>query len=89
MKDNYYNFVSDILSSNKAPYSGFRVDIVEYPKQTFAYRIYRENIEEFSDPQKLSLFEWIDGRLKAAKQLGPVGLTIGLQVEDKLPGVKR
>jgi hypothetical protein len=89
MSDNCYNFVSDTLQSVKAPYPGFIVDIVQYPKQTFAYRIYRDNIEEFSDNKKMLLFEWIKGRLTTAKKLGPPELTIGLQVENKVPGVKR
>ena len=89
MSDNCYNFVSDTLQSVKAPYPGFIVDIVQYPKQTFAYRIYMENLEDFSDRQKLSLFEWIKTRLETAQRLGPPELTIGLQVETKVPGAKR
>jgi len=82
-----FPLVSDILHRVEPPYRGFIVDIVEYKPDVFSYRLYRENIEEFSDPQKLSLFEWIDERLKAA-QVFLVNATVGLEIEDKVPPLK-
>ena len=82
--DKDYCFVSDALRSSPAPYKGFIIDVVQYKNRTFAYRIYRANIEEFSEGQKLSLFEWLKGRLEVVSLLGG-GIKIGLQIEEEVP----
>lgn len=73
-----------IFLSKEAPYKGVIVDIVEYPQDTYALRMYNDNIESYSDPQKLSIFEWIKERLETIEALLP-HVTIGLQVEQEVP----
>jgi len=58
------------------------IDIVEYPRQTYALRLYRDRIEELSDPQKASLFEWVDTKLRFLNELP---FTVGLQVDEVAP----
>lgn len=82
-----YPLVSDILHKVKAPHRGVVVDIVEYKHNVFAYRMYRDNLEDFSDAQKLSIFEWIDERLKAA-QVFLVTARVGLEINDAVPPLK-
>ena len=50
--------VQRIFKSMKAPFSGFIVDIVEYPDY-LALRIYEDNVQSFSEPQKLGLAEYL------------------------------
>ena len=42
----------------KCPYPGFIVDFVGY-QDYVALRIYRDNLEDYSEPQKVSLAEWL------------------------------
>lgn len=60
------------------------IDIVEYkPQQKYALRLYRDHIEELSDPQKASLFEWLDAKLRFLNSLQL--FTVGLQVDEVAP----
>lgn len=54
----YTTEIRKIVNEMKAPYPGFVFDIVEYPSY-LAIRFYKENIEEFSEPQKISIAEWL------------------------------
>lgn len=54
----YTPAVQKIFKTMKAPYQGFIVDIVEYPDY-LALRVYRDNIESFSEPQKVALAEYL------------------------------
>ena len=85
MSDQGYMYASDCLRLDTAPVKGVRIDIIEYPKDTFAYRLYRENLEDFSDNDKLSIFEWVDQRLKVCKNFSAGRYTVGLEVNDYLP----
>lgn len=65
--------IGNILRSNPAPYRGFIVDVVKY--QNFsALRIYSDNFEEFSEPQKGLLLEWLNSMLKVINQYTPCRL---------------
>ena len=50
--------VQRIFKSMKSPYPGFIVDIVEYPDY-LALRVYRDNVESFSEPRKVQLAEYL------------------------------
>ncbi|QIN94110.1 hypothetical protein PP459_gp123 [Streptomyces phage Wakanda] len=54
----YSPAVQKIFKAMKAPYQGFIVDIVEYPDY-LALRVYKDNIESFSEPQKVALAEYL------------------------------
>lgn len=42
------------------PYPGFIVDLVEYDERGYlALRVYRDNVESFSTPQKVALAEYL------------------------------
>lgn len=82
MADLAFNLLKEVLNNKKAPHKGFIVDIVQYKKNTIALRIYRDNIETFSEGQKLDLYEWISDRLKFAKTISPSDYIFGLEVED-------
>jgi hypothetical protein len=47
-----------IFKSIKSPVNGFIVDVVEYPDY-LALRVYRDNVESFSEPQKLACAEYL------------------------------
>jgi hypothetical protein len=50
--------VQKIFKTMKAPFPGFIVDAVEY-QDYLALRFYRPNVEEFSEPQKVALAEYL------------------------------
>lgn len=50
--------VQKLFKTIEAPYRGFIVDIVEYPDY-LALRVYKDNIESFSEPQKVALAEYL------------------------------
>ncbi|AXH49285.1 hypothetical protein HWB76_gp117 [Streptomyces phage Blueeyedbeauty] len=50
--------VQRIFKTMKPPYNGFIVDMVEYPDY-LALRVYKPNIEEFSEMQKVALAEYL------------------------------
>jgi hypothetical protein len=54
----YTPAVQRIFKTMRAPVQGFIVDIVEYPDY-LALRVYKDNIESFSEPQKLALAEYL------------------------------
>ena len=66
-----------IVSQGKAPYNGFIIDTVEYP-DWWALRLYRDNIEGYSENQKVALFEYVKGLLELASN---AGIVIRLEVE--------
>jgi hypothetical protein len=57
------------VSGGEAPYKGFIIDTVEYP-DWWALRLYRDNIEGYSEYQKVALFEYVKGLLQLAKDAG-------------------
>jgi 23S rRNA G2069 N7-methylase RlmK/C1962 C5-methylase RlmI len=50
--------VQRIFKGFKPPYPGFIVDIAEYPDY-LALRVYKDNVESFSEPQKVALAEYL------------------------------
>ncbi len=50
--------VQKLFKTMKCPIRGFIVDIVEYPDY-LALRVYKDNIESFSEPQKLAAAEYL------------------------------
>jgi len=54
----YTPAVQRIFKNMKCPQQGFIVDLVEYGDY-LALRVYRDNIESFSEMQKLSIAEYL------------------------------
>jgi hypothetical protein len=50
--------VQKIFKTMKCPVPGFIVDIVEYPDY-LELRVYKDNIESFSEPKKLVAAEYL------------------------------
>ena len=75
-----YEIVSAALDSVPCPASGVIIDVVEFEPGYFAYRMYRDNIEDYSDPMKSSIFEWIKDRAKVAMDLG--NCQVGLDMAE-------
>lgn len=50
--------VKKIFKGTKPPYPNFIVDLVEY-EDYLALRVYRDNIESFSEAQKLACAEYL------------------------------
>ena len=50
--------IKKIVKTSKAPYSGFIFDVLEHDTY-LELLVYRDNVESFSDPQKLALAEWL------------------------------
>lgn len=65
--------IKEILHNNPAPYPGFIVDIVIYPKW-YALRFYADNFEDFSESQKVSLLEWLNKQLELINAIVPCRL---------------
>lgn len=55
---NYTPTVQRIFKTMKPPYNGFIVDAVEYSDH-LALRVYKDNIESFSDNHKIALAEYL------------------------------
>jgi len=54
----YNDNVRRIFKTTKCPYRGFVVDMVEHDDY-LELRVYKDNIESFSEPQKLGLSEYL------------------------------
>lgn len=54
----YTQEVQRIFKGFKPPFPNFIVDIAEYPDY-IALRVYKDNIESFSEPQKVVLAEYL------------------------------
>lgn len=58
-----------IFKTLKPPFPRFVVDAIEYPDY-LALRVYKDNIESFSDPQKVALAEYLYQVRDAIRSLG-------------------
>lgn len=54
----YTSQVQNIFKKTKCPYRGFFVDLVEH-QDYIELRVYKGNIEEFSEPQKVAIAEYL------------------------------
>lgn len=54
----YSQNVQRLFHEIKPPYPGLIVDVVEYPDY-LALRVYKSNIESFSESQKVALAEYL------------------------------
>lgn len=54
----YTTSVQRIFKGTRCPYPNFIVDIVEF-EDYLALRVYKDNIESFSEPQKIALAEYL------------------------------
>lgn len=54
----YNRKVERVFKNTPAPYSGIIVDLIEYPDY-LALRVYKNNIEDFSESQKISIAEYL------------------------------
>lgn len=79
--DKENNIVASVLSERRAPHPGLIVDIVQYNKTTFAYRLYMENLEEFPDIAKVDLYVWIKDCLERVNR-PETGVFVGLEVNE-------
>lgn len=61
--------VEAAFKSTPRPYPGFIVDVVEYPGY-LALRTYSDNVEDFSDPQKAILAQYMVDLEKAIRSCG-------------------
>jgi hypothetical protein len=61
--------VRRVFKDTKPPYDGFIVDIVEWPN-TLTLRVYRPNVEDFSQGQKVALAEYLYRLRDAIRDLG-------------------
>jgi hypothetical protein len=60
-----------VFKAFKPPYPNFVVDVVEYDKMnTLALRVYRPNVEEFSQGQKVALAEYLYKLRDAMRDVG-------------------
>lgn len=54
----YTPTVEKLFKTIKSPYPGFIVDMAEYPDY-LALRVYKDNVESFSESQKVALSEYL------------------------------
>lgn len=54
----YNDNVKRIFKTLRPPYPNFIVDVAEYPDY-LALRVYKDNVESFSENQKVSLAEYL------------------------------
>jgi hypothetical protein len=50
--------IQRIVKTTKCPYRGFVVDVVEH-QDYLELRVYKDNIESFSEPQKVVLADYL------------------------------
>lgn len=50
--------VQKVFKSHRPPFPGFIVDLVEF-NDYLELRVYRDNVESFSEPQKVALAEYL------------------------------
>lgn len=89
MKNSLYTeSVRRVFKTIKPPVRGFIVDIVEYEQyNSLVLRVYRDNVESFSDPQKVTLAEYLYQLRDAIRDLG---VTCNLEgVETPPPNRRR
>lgn len=52
--------IQKIVKTTPCPYPGFVVDVVQYEDRNYLeLRVYKSNVESFSDPQKVALAEYL------------------------------
>lgn len=83
MSDAAYNIIRGTLDSVPCPVRGVVIDIVEFTPSMFAYRIYQENLSEFSDADGQLIGEYIIERAELAERLS--GKVVGIEKLQELP----
>lgn len=81
----YDSAAKDIIHSHSAPYSGIKMDVVEYndiPGLVFL-RFYADNLYSFSDSQLVSIAEWINSLLNKLNNSPLLGKYTWECVEDE------
>lgn len=73
-----YSVVAAALDTVKCPLSGVIIDIVQFERTAFGYRLYRDNFEEFSDNNKQKIYEWLKERADFASRMS--GCTVGIDI---------
>lgn len=67
----YSDEVKKVFKTIRPPYPGFVVDMVEYEESgELALRVYRDNVESFSQPQKVACAEYLYQLRDAIRQCG-------------------
>lgn len=61
--------VQKVFKTMKPPLPGFIVDVIEYP-QYLALRVYKDNVESYSEPQKVALSHYIYELEQAIRSCG-------------------
>lgn len=69
MSSQYTPEIQKLLHTIKPPHPGFIIDVVEYDDY-LALRVYRDNIERFSEPQKVALAEHLYRLRDAVRSTG-------------------
>ena len=75
-----YNIVRTVLfSGQECPVHGIIIDIVNFEGSNYAYRLYRDNISDYSDSQIESVYTWLKEKATIAEKLSnaKVGIDIG------------
>lgn len=82
-KSIYTEDVRRVFKTFKPPHRGFVVDMVEFPEyETLILRVYRDNVESFSDPQKIQLAEYL---YKLRDAIRSLGVACNLEGVEKSP----
>ncbi|QLF83432.1 hypothetical protein SEA_NICEHOUSE_219 [Rhodococcus phage NiceHouse] len=76
----YLTVAAALESGPKCPTPGLIIDIIEFDSQHFAYRLYRDNVEDYSDHDKALMFEWIKERAAVAVKFSNVA--VGLEMAE-------
>lgn len=66
---------------HSAPVKGLIIDVMDFGGGNYGYRLYRDNVEGFSEDQKVAIFEWIKERADVAANLG--NCQVGVDISDK------
>lgn len=73
----YLPTVNYYLTETPAPIA-VPVDVVDYGGKGYAYRVYREDVHEFSDNKAESFFNWLINQAEKAEKI--IGLPVRPEV---------
>lgn len=88
MSSQYTDEVKKLIHTIKPPYPGLILDVVEY-EDYLALRVYRPNIEEFSEPQKVALAEHLYRLRDAVRATGAKCHLEGVEDDPASVSVRR
>lgn len=75
---NNYIIVRNALDTVACPKHGVIIDVVHLTNSVYAYRIYRDNLSDYSDADVETIYSWLRERSRFAERMSTA--TVGIEV---------